>query len=130
MRAGGSAFAQWRDALSDALGRERLAWLAALPLLWREGRLVVAHAGADPHKQIMTQTERELLWGGYGRARAPRRDGIWVAQGHIVVPNPSARDGRIRVDTGAWTTGRLSAAVIGPGGVSFLQTGQRAQAAV
>lgn len=128
LRAGGPAFTQWRDALLAALGAERLAWLRTLPLLWREGRLVVAHAGADPNKQIIAQTERELLWGAYGRVRTPRRDGIWVAQGHVVVPAPSARDGRIRVDTGAWTTGRLSAAVIGPGGVSFLQTGLRVRA--
>jgi serine/threonine protein phosphatase 1 len=109
------------QALRAALPPARLAWLAGLPLVWQEGNLAVSHAGADPALALADQPPRALLWGHPGFARHPRRDGLWIAHGHVILPAPEAREGRISVDTGAWRTGRLSAAWIDAGGLRFLE---------
>ena len=110
-------------ALRDALPPGTEAWLRARPPLWRDGRLAVCHAGADPGLPIEAQPPRTLIWGHRDFLHRPRRDGLWVAHGHTVVPQPLAAGGRIAVDTGAWATGRLTAAWIGADGVTFIGTG-------
>lgn len=104
-----------RDALREALGAATEAWLRALPLMWQSGNLVAAHAGLDPDRSPEAQERVVVLWGGPpGRMRALRRDGLWVASGHVVVERAICRDGRIALDTGAYATGRLSYALIDP----------------
>lgn len=107
-----AASAALRIALSD--GTE--SWLRALPVYWQNGGLLVTHAGPDPAKAIAGQQERVFLWGHDRFLRAQRSDGIWVAHGHWVQQRANCIDGRIAVDTGAWRTGRLSAALIEPDG--------------
>lgn len=120
--AGGGASATERlESLRAALPEGTEAWLRARPLFWQEGPLGVTHAGADPALPIAAQPEAALLWGHRDFLRRPRSDGIWVAHGHTIVATPQAEAGRIAVDTGAWATGRLTAARIGPEGVSFLE---------
>jgi serine/threonine protein phosphatase 1 len=104
-----------RDSLAAALGPELLGWLRALPSRFSSGNLAVVHAGADPALPIAAQDDKVLLWGHPDFARRPRRDGTWVIHGHTVTDIVEPRDGRIGVDTGAFATGRLSAALIGPG---------------
>ena len=112
----------WNRLAADLRGRltaEVVDWLGALPLLWREGPLLVTHAGADPRLPVEAQEPRRLLWGARHRERAKRIDGLWVAQGHTVTPAPYARAGQICVDTGAWSSGTLSAAWVDAAGLSF-----------
>ncbi|MEI4487256.1 metallophosphoesterase [Frigidibacter sp. MR17.14] len=101
-------------ALARALGAEMLGWLRARPLLHREGTLVAAHAGLDPARPPETQERHRLLWGG-PLPPGPRADGLWVVQGHDVVPVPLRRGTCLRIDTGAFASGRLSALVLRPG---------------
>jgi serine/threonine protein phosphatase 1 len=42
--------------------------------------------------------------------------------GHTILPEPLVAGGRIGVDTGAYATGRLTAALVGAGGVEFIST--------
>lgn len=108
-----------RDCLSD--GTE--SWLRSLPLYWRSGNLMVTHAGPDPKAPIDRQKDDSLLWGHSRFLRDRRSDGIWVAHGHWIRPRPIFGDGRISVDTGAWSSGRLTAAIISPNGsVNFLRS--------
>lgn len=97
------------------------AWLRALPLWWQAQGLAVVHAGADPALPIEHQAEASLLW-GHHRFGQPRADGLWIAHGHVVVAEPKAEAGRIALDTGAWSTGRLSAAWIEAGQLRFMTT--------
>lgn len=97
-------------------------WLRSLPLAWSSGNLWVTHAGADPSVAMPDQTQRVMLWGHRDFDVLPREDGQWVAHGHFVFDKPSAEDGRIATDTGGVYTGRLTAARIVPGAVSFLST--------
>ena len=111
-----------RDALHERLPAATQAWLRALPTSFRSGNVFVAHAGADPGCPVDRQEADHLLWGHPDFARTPRRDGLWVAHGHTIHPEPVAAAGRISVDTGAYATHRLTAALITPGGCRFLST--------
>lgn len=112
-----------RDALRAALGPEREAWLRGLPLWWQSGTLVVTHAGADPRLPMAHQNPQHLLWGHPAFGRVARRDGLWIAHGHTIVRKPRCAGGVVSVDTGAWRSGRLTAALISDDGVRFLSTG-------
>lgn len=109
--------------LSDALGPDAISWLEDLQFSWRSGNLWAVHAGADPAKAMDAQTARVLLWGHPEFETAPRRDDAWVAHGHVEHDAPTFSEGRIGVDTAAWSTGRLTAVAVMPDGRhAFLQT--------
>lgn len=114
-------FAALAQRLAGAMPAGLVDWVAGRPLWWREGALAVAHAGADPTRPVEDQDPQALLWGHGAFRRAPRADGIWIAHGHTIVAAPEARAGRIAVDTGAFATGRLSAAWLDARGLRFLQ---------
>lgn len=122
--AGADAWEDLRDGLADAMGEDMIAWLQARPLTWHSGNVWAVHAAADPDIPMTEQTEFTLLWGHPEFTRRPRTDGQWVVHGHTIVQAPQVHEGRIAVDTGAYATGRLSAALISPDGVTFVQTGQ------
>lgn len=111
-----------RDALRLAMGEDLEAWLRRLPLFWRSGNIAVVHAGADPAVRLSDQSRRSLLWGHPEFSRTARQDGLWVIHGHTVVERIAHRDGRIGIDTGAYATGRLSAALVSTWDVEVIST--------
>lgn len=115
-------FPRMRDALARAMGDNRIDWLRALPLSDRIGNLFICHAGTDPARPVDDQDARTLLWGHRDFPDVARRDGIWVAHGHVIVDAPTGQDGRISVDTGAYATGRLTAALIEGRDLGFVST--------
>ena len=111
------------DRLRAAMGPELHAWVTGLPLSWSSGTLWAVHAGADPHHGMADQTGRVLLWGHPEFETTPRGDALWIAHGHAEVTEAWMGKGRIALDTGAWRTGRLSAAALHPDGrCDLLQT--------
>jgi serine/threonine protein phosphatase 1 len=105
--------------LRDAMGRDLLAWLEALPSVWRSGDVAVVHAAADPARPIDAQDRDVLRWGHRAFPGRARRDGLWVVHGHVVVDSPRVRGRVISIDTGAWATDRLTLAHISRTGVRF-----------
>jgi serine/threonine protein phosphatase 1 len=71
---------------------------------------------------MAAQAEEVLLWGHPGFRKEPRTDGQWVIHGHTIVDAPQVSGGRIAIDTGAYATARLTAAIVRGGDVTFLQT--------
>ncbi|WP_372922144.1 metallophosphoesterase family protein [Roseovarius sp.] len=118
-----AVFENLRDRLSDAMGDRAIAWLRTLPLTWRSGNVWAVHAGADPALPMIEQTEDVLLWGHSAFRKTLRTDGQWVVHGHTIVDAAQIEGGRIALDTGAYATGRLSAAGISADGVDFMRTG-------
>lgn len=111
-------------ALREAMGEDVLFWLRSRPLQWASGNLAVVHAAADPEVPLDDQPSEVLMWGHPDFLSTARRDGIWVAHGHTVVPLPQAgadAQGRIAVDTGAYYTNCLTAALIRPNGTVTLE---------
>jgi len=105
-----------RDGLREAMGPKLEAWLRGLPLHVQSGNVAIVHAAADPELPILQQDRKVLLWGHAEFSRRPRTDGVWVAHGHTVVPEIRQQRGRLALDTGAYATGRLSAAILDPDG--------------
>lgn len=110
------------NALRVAMGAELIDWLRGLPVYWVNGMVTVVHAGADPAESIEAQSPRNLIWGHRDFHSSPRKDGIWVVHGHRIVDDPVCANGIISIDTGAYATGRLTAALIEPGKVEFNST--------
>lgn len=107
--------------LRNALPAGTEAWLRALPAYWQEADLAAVHAGADPDSPIETQSDQTLIWGHRNFLSRSRRDALWVVHGHSVVQTATASAGRIAVDTGAWQSGRLSAAWLDTQGLRFIE---------
>lgn len=120
--ADGAALSAGAMALSAAMGPDMLGWLRTLPTQWHSGNVAVVHAGADPALPLSMQSEKTLKWGHPDFDRVLRTDDTWVVHGHTIVDQATAQAGKIAVDTGAYATGRLTAAYITPGDVQFLQT--------
>lgn len=117
--------AQWvdaRDRLREAMGADVEGWLRTLPTSWQSGNVLVAHAGADPMAPVSAQRDHTLLWGHPDFETVLRKDGSWVVHGHTIVERARPTNGRIPVDTGAYATGRLTAALLEVGKVQFLST--------
>jgi serine/threonine protein phosphatase 1 len=123
----------WHTLLSYGLTREtrhandrelrrHAAFLAALPLTHDDGTFFFVHAGIRPGVPLDEQTDEDLLW-----IRAeflthtgplPRR----VVHGHTIMgDDPVVTDNRISIDTGAFRSGILTAAVLDGSDISFLQ---------
>jgi serine/threonine protein phosphatase 1 len=111
-----------RDALYDVMGEEMVDWLNNLDPIGWSGNVAVVHAGADPSTPLEKHDPDTFVWGHPDFSRKPRRDGFWVVHGHTVVDAPSMKDGRISIDTGAYATDRLTAAVLSKDGVEFMST--------
>lgn len=111
-----------RDALYEAMGEDLVDWLSGLEPIGWSGNVAVVHAGANPNIPLENHDAETFVWGHPEFGSKPRSDGFWIVHGHTVVESPRIKDGRISVDTGAYNTGRLTAAVVTPTGVEFLST--------
>jgi len=104
-------------ALREEMGENLIAWLKGLPLFWQNGNVAVVHAGADPALPISEQDSHNLKWGHKAFLQRSRNDGVWVIHGHTIVKKANSENGRIALDTGAYATGRLTAAHISSDGL-------------
>ncbi len=102
--------------------RRHAAYLASLPLTHDDGRYFFVHAGIRPGVLLARQSDEDLMWIredflAYEKA-LPRR----VVHGHTIMGDrPVMTPNRISIDTGAYRSGILTAAVIDGPNVSFLQ---------
>jgi len=100
-----------------------VAFLASLPLTHDDGTHLFVHAGVRPNVPLDQQAERDLIWIRHEflnhRGPLPRR----IVHGHTIVGDaPEVTDNRISIDTGAYRSGILTAAVLDGGEPSFLAT--------
>jgi len=108
------------------INAEHRDWLDRLPLCYARGGYFFVHAGIDPDREIHNQLPEDMLW---IRGRFLQSNQIFkmdsqpvkVVHGHSVTYEPKTKHNRIGVDTGAFTTGTLSAAVLDGQKESFIQ---------
>lgn len=110
-----------RDAMVDAMGEDMITWLRGLPLTYSNGNVCAVHAAAHPERSIEEQSDNALLWGHPKFGKQPRSDGLWIVHGHSIVDTPQVSQGVVSIDTGAYATGRLSAAHFIDSDVQFVQ---------
>ena len=109
--AGEAAMDALRQGLAVQLPAAHLEFLEGLSMTATIGDYLFVHAGLRPGRSIEAQTDQDLVWIRDEFLRSTQRFAKKIVHGHTPVPNPDFRDNRINLDTGAYATGRLTAAV-------------------
>lgn len=100
------------DALREAMPPHHLAFLRRLDLMLVVGDYCFVHAGLRPGVALERQEADDVIWlrdeflnhrGSFGHV---------VVHGHTAVPEAEIHPNRINLDSGAYASGRLSAAVL------------------
>jgi len=107
-----SALEEARLAFRSALPPSHLAFFHSLPLSLTIGSYFFAHAGVRPGVVLERQSAEDLMWIRDEFLLSPVDFGKVVVHGHTPTEQPVRRANRIGVDTGAYATGLLTAAVL------------------
>lgn len=116
-----AARAEFRDALDVAVPDAHKAFLERLEPLVVYGDYAFAHAGVHPQRSLAEQQVGDLLWirEGFLEWTGPLEKRI--VHGHTIRPTPEIFPNRIALDTGAYASGVLSAAILSGEQVRLLQ---------
>jgi serine/threonine protein phosphatase 1 len=110
-------------ALSLALPPEHLRFLNNLDLCVQVGDYVFVHAGVRPGVPLDQQVEQDLLWIREDFLGDRRELGAVIVHGHTPASRPYKDSRRVGLDTGAYLSGRLTAARFEHDKVDFIMTG-------
>jgi Calcineurin-like phosphoesterase len=105
-----------------ALPAHHRAFLLGLPTKYELGGYLFVHAGVRPGVPLEMQQEHDLRWIRDEFLNSQQDFGKRIVHGHCPEEEPQVRPNRIGIDTGAYITGVLTAAVLTGTNVSFLQT--------
>ncbi|WP_040609898.1 metallophosphoesterase [Pseudooceanicola batsensis] len=108
------------DRLESAMSAGLQDWLRGLPAVWSTGNVHCVHAAMDPAVPPDRQKPRVMINGHPEFLTRARSDGATVVHGHTVMAEAAIWEGRISLDTGAYYSGRLSAAHIDRDTCTFL----------
>ena len=111
-----------RDRFARALPSKHRAFLDALSLSWEIGDYFFSHAGVRPGTAFEEQRPADLLWIREEFLNSTVDFGKVVVHGHTPTEAAVKKPNRIGVDTGAYATGRLTAAVLAGAECRFLET--------
>ncbi len=111
-----------RRDLARRLGSAHLEFLRRLKPSHAVGDYLFVHAGVRPGVGLAEQTPLDLMWirGDFLDWDGPF--GAIVVHGHTIAPVPVFRPNRIGIDTGAYSSGRLTCLVLEGGSRRLLQT--------
>lgn len=109
-------------ALLGAMPRHHKQFLLALPEQVQYGDYLFVHAGIRPGLPLDRQSREQKIWIRDVFLDSETDHGLIVVHGHTIVHEVEWRPNRIGVDTGAYTTGRLTALVLEGAGRRLLQT--------
>jgi serine/threonine protein phosphatase 1 len=96
-------------ALHGAMPAAWIEWLQQLPLSTRSGDYFFCHAGVRPGVALRRQAPKDLLWIRRDFVNDAGEHGAVVVHGHSICRTVEVRHNRIGIDTGAYTSGELSA---------------------
>ncbi len=116
---------EWEQASQDlriALPANHVAFLNNLDLSVRIGDYVFVHAGVRPGVPLDQQAEHDLLWIRDDFLHDSRWTGALIVHGHTPEHAPYRDSRRIGIDTGAYISGRLTAARFEHDRVEFIST--------
>lgn len=92
-----------------AVPEEDLAFIRTFEDAIAIGDYLFVHAGVRPGIPLHEQRQQDLRWIREPFLSHPVNLGLVVVHGHTIFEAPDIRHNRIGIDTGAWTTGRLTA---------------------
>lgn len=113
---------EWRRRLSAKLPADHLAFFQGLQISHECGDYLFVHAGLKPGVPLAAQDARDQLWIRDEFLESDEDFGCMVVHGHSIGRTPQIQNNRICVDTGAYYSGHLTAAVLERDEVWFLQT--------
>ena len=119
---------RWLEAqvrFADALPRQHLDFFRALEPSFTWGDYFFTHAGARPGAPLGEQTEKDLMWIRQPFLEDEERFEKIVVHGHTPSGSPYADHRRIGLDTGAYTTGILTACRFDGSGRLLMQAVER-----
>jgi len=105
-----------------AFPARHLAFLEGLPTSYTLDGYFFVHAGVKPGVALDQQNDHDLCWIRNEFLDSHTNFGKRVVHGHCPEETPQVRKNRIGIDTGAYITGVLTAAVLEGADVRFLQT--------
>lgn len=108
--------------LGAAIPDEHIAFLKTFGDTMRFGDYLLVHAGIRPGVPLDAQSPADLRWIREPFLSDPHDHGFMVIHGHTISNGVDLRANRIGIDTGAYRSGVLTAAVIEGRDVSFLST--------
>ncbi|MBI1340914.1 serine/threonine protein phosphatase [bacterium] len=116
---------EWERACTELralMPNEHYHFLTNLSLSVRIGDYVFVHAGMRPGRAIDQQTEHDMLWirDEFLGDNSPME--AVIVHGHTPMERPFRDHRRVGVDTGAYLSGRLTAARFDQDAVDFLTT--------
>lgn len=110
-----------REILADAVPATHRSFLQDLPLSLKIGNIFFVHAGIRPGIPLEEQLEEDLLWIREPFiTTGPKLPSLLVIHGHTPQPDPDIGEQRLGIDTGAFSTGKLSVLRIESGTMRFL----------
>jgi serine/threonine protein phosphatase 1 len=121
-RANAEALTRMQQKFHDNLPERHREFFNSLGLMHREGDYLFAHAGIRHGVPLEQQVPADLLWIRDEFLSHDPGSGPTVVHGHTITPKPMSRPHRIGIDTGAFATGRLTAAVLEGTSQRFLAT--------
>jgi serine/threonine protein phosphatase 1 len=111
-----------RDELLERMPALHLRLLQQLELMVEVGDYAFVHAGIRPGTPLADQEERDLLWIRNEFTDKPGPFEKVIVHGHVWVSDqPHISEYRIGLDSGAYTTGALTAVRLDEGTVTVLQ---------
>jgi serine/threonine protein phosphatase 1 len=113
-----------RDELLTSMPADHLSFFKSLELKVEIGGYVFVHAGIRPGIPLSRQSEEDLLWIREEFLSSQSAHEKVVVHGHTPLEAPVRTSNRISVDTGAYATGVLTAAVLEGTSCRFVQFGR------
>ncbi len=110
------------DLIATHIPRAHIDFLRGFEDMIVAGDYLFVHAGIRPGASIEEQMPSDLRWIRRDFTEHAGRFSHMVVHGHTITETVDARDNRIGIDTGAFTTGRLTAIGIEDGARWFLST--------
>lgn len=109
--------------LRDAVPAAHVAFLHTFGDTFRFGDYLLVHAGIRPGVPIEDQEPHDLRWIRRPFLSDAHDHGVMVIHGHTISDGVERRSNRIGIDTGAYQTGVLTAAIVQEDDLRFLSTG-------
>ena len=119
----GDKLKQLQQDLADKIPTDHLSFYTQLKYSFELGDYFFVHAGVKPKVALNRQNAMDMMWIRDEFLNSKFRFEKMIVHGHSVVGVPEEKANRIAIDTGAYTSGRLTCLVLEGEQRRFLQTG-------
>ena len=119
-----------QEMMRAAVPRSEIDYIAGFEDMIRIGDYVFVHAGIDPEVALEDQRRQDLRWIREPFLSHAGVSGTVVVHGHTISEEPVERANRIGIDTGAYSSGRLTALVLEGSTRRFIEAAQGEDGAI